>query len=508
MIKSFMEKSDSRKKTITAILAALAYAALTLVWVFHHEIWADEVNVWLILKNLSFTQAVMQITVEGHPFFFYLICLPFVKMGFSMFSVQMICHLACSTAVFLLFRFSPFPFILKVIVALGAGLFYFFPVMARSYSVLPLLLFSIASLYPKILEKEVPIRYLALYVLLIAFTANTHVVMYAFALCMSVNFIYERIRLNSVIKNMENSKIVHFFKNFKNLRKEEKIIIPCLIAGLLPPVFTVCLAMKANASFSHSLPGFSNAIATLRKIIVNFYDFLSPDLALKTNCPHILSIFVSLAIIVVLTMIIFFMKKKSSKLMYASIFSILFQIAIYVVSYSAYIFPNRILIIPLILLFFSWIASYENREENSSGKHLIVSLAILFLISIPGGLYAIGRDYRDNFSSAREMADYIMQNIPDKPNVLVFTTESAVSLGIAYHLGKRPLYDYRGNPVICYSPTPWFSPDYIKSMLKPGDEAYLVMFRAEGHYLGMFDVLYRTKPSILSNEIFYLVRIV
>ena len=133
-------------------------------------------------------------------------------------------------------------------------------------------------------------------------------------------------------------------------------------------------------------------------------------------------------------------------------------------------------------------------------------LAALFLLSIPGGIYAISRDYKDNFSSTREMAEYIKSNIPDKPNVFIFTTEAATSLGIAYYLGERRIYDYQGGPVLCYNPTPWFSPDYIKSLLHPGDEAYLIMYRGEEQYLGMFEVLYKTKVSILSNEIFYLVR--
>ena len=140
------------QKTLISVFMSFIYAALTFVWVQHHELWADEVNVYLILKNLSFGQALMHISAEGHPFLFYMLCLPFVKMGFSMFSVQMICHAACSAAVFILFRFSPFPFVLNLLFSLSAGMFYFFPVICRSYSILPLLLLLLAALYPKIKE--------------------------------------------------------------------------------------------------------------------------------------------------------------------------------------------------------------------------------------------------------------------------------------------------------------------------------------------------------------------
>lgn len=477
------------QKTLISVFMSFIYAALTFVWVQHHELWADEVNVYLILKNLSFGQALMHISAEGHPFLFYMLCLPFVKMGFSMFSVQMICHAACSAAVFILFRFSPFPFVLNLLFSLSAGMFYFFPVICRSYSILPLLLLLLAALYPKIKENNADCKYVLLYAFLIACAANTHIVMYGFAVSLALLFFCDTYKKSKLFGETPKKILSAYF---------------VLLLGLIPPIFTVFIGLSKNSVYRRAIPEISYIYGVCKKIIVNFYDFISPDLSLREPLTGIFAIFASSAVILIIIMFFFYLKKKSAKMLYAALFSVFFQIGIYIVSYS-YILPYRILLIPLILFFFSWISFYEKKEDSICQKYLGFILAALFIISIPGGLYAISRDYKENFSSAKEMAEYIKSSIPDTPNTYIFATVPANALGIAYYLDKQPIYDYEKRRIYCYTPSPDF---FLKTSFNHGDKVYLILYKEEEHLLNQFKVMYKTKHSILAFETFYLVSLI
>ena len=180
-----MTEAKDKKKFFTNLLLTLLYGVVTLIIVLHHEIWADEAQVWLLVKNLSLAGLFKHLVNEGHPSFFYLLMMPFAKAGVSIFFMQFFCWLSTTVSVFLLLQFSPFEKFTKFAVVTSAGFLYFFPVIARSYSILPLLLFLAAILHKK--TKIYPIAY----ALTLAMIANTHVIMFVFVLLLGLNFVYE-----------------------------------------------------------------------------------------------------------------------------------------------------------------------------------------------------------------------------------------------------------------------------------------------------------------------------
>lgn len=120
-----------------------------------HEIWADEAQVWQIVQNVSFLGLFKHLVNEGHPSLFYLINMPFAKAGCSAAFMQIFCWLCTTLSVFLLWQFAPFKQYTKFAITLSAGFLYFFPVIARSYSIIPLLVFAIALVYPHYRKKPV-----------------------------------------------------------------------------------------------------------------------------------------------------------------------------------------------------------------------------------------------------------------------------------------------------------------------------------------------------------------
>ncbi len=488
-----MNISEEKKKTLISLAIAAAYGIITLILVTHHEIWSDEANVYLILKNLSLSQAIRHISEEGHPLLFYALCLPFVRLGFSMAAVQGLCHASCCAAVFLLFRFSPFPFFLNIAAVLGAGLLYFFPVMCRSYSIIPLIMFSMAVLYPKTKEKKVSAVYPAMYAALIVAAANIHLIMYAFAVCTALLFLKERIYV--AIENTDSAKTVW------NMPHKEKAIILLTGIGLVPPLIAAAMGLSHYDPFAVSIDKTQNAIPTLHKIIANLYDPLSANLTLREVPTDFLFIIMAFVIAALFFIILWKIGRTSLQLAAAAVVSIAFQLFIYFVS-NPYIMPNRILLIPAMLLFFVWAAFYENKDTPK--RVMATAMALLFAISIPGGLHAAYRDYNENFSSAKEMAEYIQNNIPDEPDTYIFTTFPANALGITYYLHGRPIYDDHKKPVIYNSPNREFN---MQAELSLNDKAYIILCRQQEDLLNRFTLLYATKPSILTYETFYIVRI-
>jgi hypothetical protein len=147
------------RRNYKPILLTIIYAIITFLCVIKHEIWADEAQVWQIARHISVFDLFKHLINEGHPSLFYLLMMPIAKIfqnPESIIYMQIVCWLSSCIAVFLLLLKSPFNGITKFAITTSAGFLYFFPVIARSYSLIPMLVFALAILYPK--QKEVSIN--------------------------------------------------------------------------------------------------------------------------------------------------------------------------------------------------------------------------------------------------------------------------------------------------------------------------------------------------------------
>lgn len=58
-----------KPSSYTLYTILLLYAFITLIAVLRHELFVDEVSVFMDIHNLSFLGCIKQIIMEGHPFF-------------------------------------------------------------------------------------------------------------------------------------------------------------------------------------------------------------------------------------------------------------------------------------------------------------------------------------------------------------------------------------------------------------------------------------------------------
>ena len=359
----------NKKQLMINIILTLLYAVFTLIIVLHHEIWADEAQVWLLCKNLSVFELFKHLVQEGHPSLFYLMMMPFAKTGCSVIVMQIFCWLFASAAVFLLLQFSTFSKFEKMAIIFSAGFLYFFPVIARSYSMIPVLVFLAAILYKK--QKEYPI----FYSIILALITNTHIIMFAFSAILSAYFIYD-----NVLKE-------------KNYEKKSLISAGVTALGLLAVVVQLAATpFGASCAIQYKINSLlNNIIETFSQFFGNSFGFNSP-------------IMYSIASILFFAILVYIFT-KSKKLFALAFFSIGFQLFIYITSYSLNIYPTKSFCAFLIIIFCLW-----QIDRNKFSKILI---CIFFTLSILNGLKYTILDLFNNYSSAKETAEYIKNNLPE-----------------------------------------------------------------------------------------------
>ena len=427
---------ETKKILIKNIIWTILYAIFTLVIVLHHEIWADEAQVWMIAKNVSFSGLFKHLVNEGHPSFFYLIMMPFAKAGLSAVFMQIVCWISMCFSVFLLLQYSPFNRFAKFAIITSAGFLYFFPVIARSYSIIPFLVFALAILHPKAKEKPF------LYAFLLVILANTHIIMFAFCALLALFFF-----LDNVIKNSESElSQVCWAKN--------RISFAIMCAGLLAVVLQLGGTTSSNAFIKFDFANIViNTIKVFKEFFVNCFDAHYPDTALI--------MFSNLGVVLILLsaiLYIFFfaaLLKRDKKMFLLAFSGIGFQLAVYILGYSHWIFVTRIFCSHLIMLFCFWIVLTGDITDTKyskifNTKFLNTAIACFFLITILNGLKFSALDLFNPYSGAKETAEYIEKNI-DKNNSILVTDNDPYAIALVYYLdGKYEIYSARTQKVLKY----------------------------------------------------------
>jgi hypothetical protein len=124
------------------------WSALVAVLLPYHEPWFDEAQAWLIARDTNPVELVTRvIRYEGTPALWHLLLMVPAKLGMPYFSLNVISAVIALAGVAVFLRFAPFPWPLRAVLPFTYFLFYQYAVVARSYCLIPLLLFSLAALY-------------------------------------------------------------------------------------------------------------------------------------------------------------------------------------------------------------------------------------------------------------------------------------------------------------------------------------------------------------------------
>jgi len=129
-------------------LCLIAYTVLACWQAWLHTIWADEAQAWLIARESGFAELFLtRLHYEGTPGLWHLLLWMLAHAHFPCvaMSVLAVCLGAASTA--LILYASPFPRFVRLLLPFTFGYFFLTAIVARSYSLVPLLVFSLCMAF-------------------------------------------------------------------------------------------------------------------------------------------------------------------------------------------------------------------------------------------------------------------------------------------------------------------------------------------------------------------------
>ncbi len=368
------------------------YSVLISFVAYHHELWRDEADAWLVARDIDFYGLLIFSRNAGHPALWYWILIPFAKLGFPNYTIMIIHVLIAISASYIILFYSTYRIFFSIPLIFGYYFFYEYGVIARNYAISNLLLFLAAALYQKRFERPI------LFGVVVFFLANCNI--YATVLASGIGLIY----------------LIEVFE-----KKEFK-------SGVFAGVFLM---------FFGGLVCLLQIIRLDNKSILSFNSMAMPVAIVQSFSPGTesrISIFVGF-IIIVLGFIVFSNTKKVF-LFYIWTFSIL-------TFFVSFIYMSGFRHAGFFLLFFLfslWIFPYYEKQEiekvyDSLGdfflsifkekkKLLHLLLLISAFYSIRFSIQEARKDILYSFSNAKEMSEFIIANGYDSDKY-IFSAQSA-----------------------------------------------------------------------------------
>lgn len=142
---------ERRPDALFTAAVVVVYALLVAVGTGRHEMWRDEAQAWLIVRDVSSLGELFQLLrYEGHPALWYLLLYPLAKyVTHSPAAMQVVHGVIATAAVYVFARFSPFTRMQKVLWCFGYYSLFEYGVISRNYSLGALLLWTLCAIWPR-----------------------------------------------------------------------------------------------------------------------------------------------------------------------------------------------------------------------------------------------------------------------------------------------------------------------------------------------------------------------
>lgn len=158
-----------RKRKIFSITLFAAYAVWCAVMFLCHEPWRDEVQSWLLVRDLDFVTLLSQLRYDGHPAGWFLLLWPLAKLGLP-FMAERVLHLVIVLAAAYIVCFKTKSIVFKCFVLAATPMMYELSALSRNYA-----LSALALLILAICHNERFGRRLALYCICLFFLINSNI---------------------------------------------------------------------------------------------------------------------------------------------------------------------------------------------------------------------------------------------------------------------------------------------------------------------------------------------
>ncbi len=382
----------------------LLYGMINLIMVLRHEPWRDEAQAWLISKDLSVLGIFQQMKYEGHPCLWHLLLAPFSKSSLPLITINFISLFIMCAAAFLFLRYAPFSYPVKALCLFSSCFMYYYPVIARSYCLIPLILFLTATAYKN--RSRHPIRY----GICLAFITQTHVIMLGLYGMLSIFFAAEEI--TAIMKKRALTKISHIIFSFF-----------IILSGFLLLCVQIMGSIAANSTVSLHKENLTLPVIAekLRDTLSSVLDACTGGFILNGTGGYTASRFTVILIIVSVFMIAWLIYSCKAAVIF--LFSVLYQLLIY--TFVATHSVQRSLTLPFLLLFCLWISNDIRASSlfRSALKYICIILFVLLCISsYPDLMNQLKADIQYPYSNTADAAVYIKENLPSD-SLIICTAE-------------------------------------------------------------------------------------
>ncbi|MDA1192007.1 MAG: hypothetical protein O3A46_10035 [Candidatus Poribacteria bacterium] len=141
-------------EAVFALTVTAAFVLLAGWTAFHHEMWRDEIQAWLLARDsASPFELFRHMKYEGHPALWHLLLMPLTRLTWSPQIMQVFHLLIAATTVWLVTRYAPFPQPLRAMFAFGYFPFYEYAILCRNYGLGMLLLVLLCLLWERRYER-------------------------------------------------------------------------------------------------------------------------------------------------------------------------------------------------------------------------------------------------------------------------------------------------------------------------------------------------------------------
>ncbi len=409
--------------------AFLAFLVFLFTGIFFHEPWFDEAQAWLLARDSGlFDLMVKYLRYEGSPGLWHLLLSIPAKLGLPYRFMSIISGVAAAAGVYILMFRSPFPVIIKLLLPFSFFILYQYGMVARSYSLLPFLLFRAAHLYGR--KTESP--YIYTFVLLLMANVSLHGLVIASGLVFLhvTDLVRQRNHLTKPLK-IKNTVSIGIFC----------ISLMLLFAQLKPPPDLISVA-----SFSRTPRDFIRGLENFfPKGMLMLSDSLGTNLAKPAQNRrlfYILSVFITRSCILITLYWLIFRKRLLVFLIpVTGLFMIFSQV------YANVWHQGTLFLVWLFALWLSFEGSDMEKSMQSrlSARLMTAAMAAVLLIQVYWSFNAVSFDITNDYSASRDVAEYIKEKKLDDKKIYAVNFHS---ISILPYFDKNIFcnYNYGKNP--------------------------------------------------------------
>ena len=417
-----------KRENIILIFVLAAYLIFNWIMLAGHELWRDEANVWLMARELSPIQLLGELKYQGHPCLWYLLIMPFAKLGFPFKTMSVVSFLIMAVgAVIFIFK-APFHIITKIVCLFSPIFSYFYPVVARNYCLIALFLILLAHYYPERNEKP------WFYGLLLGLLVQADTIALATAGLISLMWLCE-----GISQSIRDGQLAPLFNKVK---------------GLWIPLASLFLWMAEFKNVSDS-PEYQFRRLAISEFLREIRNFSYGILTRMTGQGQVFDTI--LIFLFLIAGILVSIKLKNLWPMIVMTGTFLFQVVFSILVYQLHIW--HYIIVGFALIWFFWLGNRMDQEKETTSKKngylniscRILSEVVLLLLSVtmflrwnaPEESSSLSNALFGVYSDGVNAATYIRENVGSEE--LIFSTDVAESSTVQAYLGKDYTFYYAGN---------------------------------------------------------------